>query len=407
MKKNKNILTFVEDAKKKMRDSINFSNKSELVNIIQSENRILSENIISNFNIPAEDNSAVDGYAFNLKKNKKKFIVVGESKPGIPFTKSLKTNEAIKIFTGSNILKKNQINLVVMLEDCKILNNSVEIKKKFKIGQNIRKKGEDVKKNKVVFTKGRKIRSVDLAQLLSLGIKKIKVFKKIKVGVFSTGSEINQDLKRKKNQIFDANKITIISMLKKIGCDTLDLGLVKDDFKETKKKIIQNSSKCDLLISSGGISDSETDMVGKILSSFGKINFWKLAIKPGRPFAFGEINKTPFIGLPGNPVAAIVTFLMLVIDYLKILSGNKNVKIKKQMISSNFSMTKKLGRREWLRGWIVERNNKKILEKFKTTGSGIISSISQSDGIIDIDEDVKYIKKGKKLNFRSYEDLLN
>ena len=196
-------------------------------------------------------------------------------------------------------------------------------------------------------------------------------------------------------------------MLKKIGCDTLDLGLVKDDFKETKKKIIQNSSKCDLLISSGGISDSETDMVGKILSSFGKINFWKLAIKPGRPFAFGEINKTPFIGLPGNPVAAIVTFLMLVIDYLKILSGNKNVKIKKQMIPSNFSMTKKLGRREWLRGWIVERNNKKILEKFKTTGSGIISSISQSDGIIDIDENVKYIKKGKKLNFRSYEDLLN
>ena len=177
--------------------------------------------------------------------------------------------------------------------------------------------------------------------------------------------------------------------------------------KSSKKKIIQNSSKCDLLISSGGISDSETDMVGKILSSFGKINFWKLAIKPGRPFAFGEINKTPFIGLPGNPVAAIVTFLMLVIDYLKILSGNKNVKIKKQMISSNFSMTKKLGRREWLRGWIVERNNKKILEKFKTTGSGIISSISQSDGIIDIDEDVKYIKKGKKLNFRSYEDLLN
>ena len=218
-----------------MRDSINFSNKSELVNIIQSENRILSENIISSFNIPAEDNSAVDGYAFNLKENKKKFIIVGESKPGIPFTKSLKPNETIKIFTGSNILKKNQINLVVMLEDCKILNNSVEIKKKFKIGQNIRKRGEDVKKNKVVFTKGRKIRSVDLAQLLSLGIKKIKVFKKIKVGVFSTGNEINQDLKRKKNQIFDANKITIISMLKKIGCDTLDLGLVKDDFKETKK----------------------------------------------------------------------------------------------------------------------------------------------------------------------------
>ena len=148
-------------------------------------------------------------------------------------------------------------------------------------------------------------------------------------------------------------------------------------------------------------------MIGRILSSYGKINFWKLAIKPGRPFAFGEINKTPFIGLPGNPVAAIVTFLMLVVDYVKILSGNRNIKIKKNMISSNFSMTKKPGRREWIRGWITEKNNKQFLEKFNTTGSGIISSISQSDGIIDIDEDVKYIKKGKKLNFIKYEDILN
>ncbi len=303
--------------------------------------------------------------------------------------------------------KKNKINAVVMLEDCKVLKNLIEIKKKIIVNQNIRKKGEDVKKNKVVFLKGRKIRPVDLAQLSSLGLKKINVYKKIKVGIFSTGSEINQDVKRKKNYIFDANKITLISMFNTIGCEALDLGLIKDNYNETKKKIIKNSSKYDLLVSSGGISDSDTDMIGKILSTYGKINFWKLAIKPGRPFAFGEINKTPFIGLPGNPVAAIVTFLMLVVDYVKILSGNRNVKIKKNMISSNFSMIKKLGRREWIRGWITEKNGKQFLEKFNTTGSGIISSISQSDGIIDIDEDVKYIKKGKKLNFIKYEDILN
>ena len=195
-------------------------------------------------------------------------------------------------------------------------------------------------------------------------------------------------------------------MFKKIGCEAKDLGLIKDDFNETKKKIIKNSSKFDLLVSSGGISSSETDMVGKILSSFGKINFWRLAIKPGRPFAFGEINRTPFIGLPGNPVAAIVTFLMLVVDYVKILSGDKNFRIKKRLISANFSM-KKIGRREWLRGSIIEKNNKQFLEKFKTTGSGIISSISQSEGIIDIDENVEYIKRGNKLNFIRYEDILN
>ena len=220
-----------------MKDSIKFLNKSELVDIDKSENRILSENIISKYDIPEEDNSAVDGYGLNSQNNEFFFSVVGESKPGSPYKKSLKTNEAIKIFTGSNILKKNNINSVVMLEECKILKNSIKIKNKFNIGQNIRKKGEDVKKNNVVFMKGRKIRTVDLAQLLSLGIKKVKVYKKIKVGVFSTGSEINKGPKKKKNHIFDANKITLVSMLKKIGCEVIDLGLIKDDFNETKKKL--------------------------------------------------------------------------------------------------------------------------------------------------------------------------
>ena len=389
-----------------MKQSIKLSKKTEHIKIEKSEGRILSKNIIANFNIPEEDNSAVDGYAINLKNNERLFSIVGESKPGKPFKKRLKKNEAIKIFTGSNILKENKVNTVVMLEDCKILKDSIEIINSFTKGQNIRKKGEDVKKNTIVFREGRKIRPVDLAQLLSLGIKKIDVYKKIKVGIFSTGSEINKNSKRKKNYIFDANKLTLISMFKKIGCDAFDLGLVKDDFYETKKKILESYSKFDLLVSTGGISSSDTDMVGKILSNFGKIKFWKLAIKPGRPFAFGEIKKTPFIGLPGNPVAAIVTFLMLVVDYVKILSGDRNYKVKKDLINANFSMKKKLGRREWIRGWVTEKNSKKYLEKFDITGSGIISSITQSDGIIDIDENVEYIKKGEKLNFIRYEDIL-
>ena len=372
MKKKKIKLTLVKDAKYKMKQSIKLSKKTEHIKIEKSEGRILSKNIIANFNIPEEDNSAVDGYAINLKNNERLFSIVGESKPGKPFKKRLKKNEAIKIFTGSNILKENKVNTVVMLEDCKILKDSIEIINSFTKGQNIRKKGEDVKKNTIVFREGRKIRPVDLAQLLSLGIKKIDVYKKIKVGIFSTGSEINKNSKRKKNYIFDANKLTLISMFKKIGCDAFDLGLVKDDFYETKKKILESYSKFDLLVSTGGISSSDTDMVGKILSNFGKIKFWKLAIKPGRPFAFGEIKKTPFIGLPGNPVAAIVTFLMLVVDYVKILSGDRNYKVKKDLINANFSMKKKLGRREWIRGWVTEKNSKKYLKKFDITGSGII-----------------------------------
>ena len=408
MKENQKLM-FAKIAKKKMKESISFKNKSENIPIEYCQNRIIAENIYSKYNIPFQDNSAVDGYAINFcqKKKIKTFILVGESKPGKPYNKKLKENEAISIFTGSNIIDKNKINTVLMLEDCKISKNKITIKKNFRVGQNIRKKGEDLIENQIVFRKGRQIRTVDIAQLLSMGQKKIKVFKKVTVGVLSTGSEINQTKTRQNQLIFDANKLTLISMLKKIGCNTIDLGIIKDNFQDTKKTILNSIPNCDLLISSGGVSDSDTDMIGKILMSYGKINFWKLAIKPGRPFAFGEIKKTPFIGLPGNPVATIVTFLMLVVDYIKVLSGNREFPDRSRYISSGFSMKKKLNRREWIRGSIINQGKKQFLEKYKTTGSGIISSISQSEGIIEVEENVDYIKKGMKLKFLTFEDILN
>lgn len=408
MKKNQKLMC-AKIAQKKMKESISFINKSEKISIEHCQNRIIAENIYSKYNIPFQDNSAVDGYAINFcqKKKIKTFILVGESKPGKPYNKKLKENEAISIYTGSYIIDKNKINTVLMLEDCKISKNKITIKKKFRVGQNIRKKGEDLKENQIVFRKGRQIRTVDIAQLLSIGQKKIKVYKQVTVGVLSTGSEINQTKKRQNHLIFDANKLTLISMLKKIGCNTVDLGIIKDDFQDTKKKILNNIPNCDLLISSGGVSDSDTDMIGKVLISHGKINFWKLAIKPGRPFAFGEIKKTPFIGLPGNPVATIVTFLMLVVDYIKVLSGNREFPDRSRYISSGFSMKKKLNRREWIRGSIINKGKKQLLEKYKTTGSGIISSISQSEGIIEVEENVDYIKKGMKLKFLTFEDILS
>ena len=408
MKKNQKLMC-AKIAQKKMKESISFINKSEKISIEHCQNRIIAENIYSKYNIPFQDNSAVDGYAINFcqKKKIKTFILVGESKPGKPYNKKLKENEAISIYTGSYIIDINKINTVLMLEDCKISKDKITIKKKFRIGQNIRKKGEDLKENQIVFRKGRQIRTVDIAQLLSIGQKKIKVYKQVTVGVLSTGSEINQTKKRQNHLIFDANKLTLISMLKKIGCNTVDLGIIKDDFQGTKKKILNNIPKCDLLISSGGVSDSDTDMIGKVLISHGKINFWKLAIKPGRPFAFGEIKKTPFIGLPGNPVATIVTFLMLVVDYIKVFSGNREFPDRSRYISSGFSMKKKLNRREWIRGSIINKGKKQLLEKYKTTGSGIISSISQSEGIIEVEENVDYIKKGMKLKFLTFEDILS
>ena len=409
--KNNKILISVNSAKKKMIDSLkNYKNASEFIDFKDSENRVLANNIVSKNNIPEFDNSAVDGFGINynsIKKEKKTLKIVGESRPGKPFKNKVKIGEAIVIFTGAFILKKNNINTVCFEENCLIENSNLKIIKLPKKGDNIRKKGEDIKKNQVAFKKGRKIRTVDLAQLSSLGLKKIKVFKKIKVGVFSSGDEISSSSKKKKFSIFDANKTVLISLIKRLGCEISDLGVIKDNFEHTQKKLNKNLSSFDLIITSGGVSKSRIDHIGNFFSTSGKVNFWQLSLKPGRPFAFGKLNNTPFIGLPGNPVAAVVTFLMLVVNFLKNLCGIKKTEIIERLIPANFEMKKKTGRTEWLRGSIKIINNNFFLEKFHTSGSGIISSISNTDGIIEINEDVKYIKKGTLLKFYRYEDILN
>jgi molybdopterin molybdotransferase len=293
------------------------------------------------------------------------------------------------------------------MENCKVQNGQLNFIKKPLRGENIRCQGEDLRVNQVVMEKGRKIRAVDIAQLSSLGLKRINVFKKLKIGVFSSGNEIIQTFKKKQFTIFDANKDTLIAMIHKIGCEPYDLGIIKDDLSETKKNILKNLSKYDLIITTGGISTSKQDNVSKFFSNFGQIKFWRLAVKPGRPIAFGLLRNKPFIGLPGNPVAAIVTFLMLITDYLKQLSGNRNLENIERFLPANFTMKKKVGRTEWLRGSIKIINNKQKLERFSKTGSGIISSISKSEGIIEINEDLEYIKKGTLLKFYRYEDILN
>ena len=410
MKKNKRLIS-VFSAKKKMIDSLKkFKNTSEYIDFRDAENRVLAANIFSKNNIPEFDNSAVDGFGINyksVKKQNKTLKIVGESRPGKPFKKKVKVGEAIIIFTGSIILKSNNIDTVCFEENCLVDNKTLQILKLPGKGDNVRKKGEDIKKNKIAFKKGRKIRTVDLTQLSSLGLKKVKVFRKIKVGVFSSGDEISSKTVKRKYSIFDANKIVLTSLLKKVGCEASDLGLIKDNFEHTKIKLNKSLSSFDLIITSGGISKSKIDHIGNFFSISGKINFWQLALKPGRPFAFGKLNNTPFIGLPGNPVAAVITFLMLVVNYIQKLSGIEKNEIIERLIPSNFEMVKKTGRTEWLRGSIKKINNNYFLEKFHTSGSGIISSISQTDGIIEINENIKYIKKGTLLKFYRYEDILN
>ena len=387
--------------------------KTEYIEIDSCVGRILAEDVKSKINVPPSDNSAVDGYGFNyLNSLKNKSLkIIGSSKPGEPFLQKLMPNTTVRVFTGAPLLKNKSscnIDTVIMTEDCIIVGDKVFFKRLLKKGSNIRLKSEDIRKGNIIMSKGIKIRPYDVGYLASVGIKKLKVYKKINVGVFSTGNEIKKEgIKKNDFKIFDSNKLNLLSLLDRIGCHVQDLGIIKDDLNQTHKKLLESTNNCDLIITSGGVAASETDQIIKTINEIGKIFVWKLAIKPGRPIAFGKIKSKFFFGLPGNPVAVLVTFFMLIVDFIYTVSGRTKLPIKYNLLESNFNFQKKKGRTEWLRGSIKEYKNKLKVSKFNNEGSGILTSIAKTDGIIELNEKTEFITKGEMLKFYKYEDFLN
>ena len=410
-------LTSLQTAHRVISRKIKKINNIEVISLENSEGRILAESLISKINIPNYNNAAVDGFAFNfnelkrnIKKNNKFLKNIGSSRPGKPFLKKIDSGESIEIFTGSYLISKTKKcpDTVVMRENCEIKDNMLSIIKIPKKGANIRLMGEDIKKGKVIMKKGEKIRPVDLGFISSIGINKLKVYKKIKVGVFSSGNELSTNAMNKaKYKIFDSNKITLITLLKKLNCEVIDMGIIEDNYKESEKRLNEAANIVDLIITTGGVAGSESDLIVKALNNIGELNIWKLAIKPGRPLAFGSIKGKPFFGLPGNPVAVVVTFFMIILSFLQRIQGRNSLPFFYNLIPSNFSFKKKEGRTEWLRGSTKLIKEKIVLDKYKSEGSGILSSISQSDGIIELEEEKKFIKKGELLKFYKFGDFLN
>ena len=403
----------VSEAKDILNKFIFVTRKTEFIEIRNCVNRISSQNIISKNNVPKYNNAAVDGYALNfddLKADIREFELVGCSRPGEPFNGKLEKGQAIKIFTGAIILPKfrNKINVVFMRESCCQIKNKIKINEFFFKGQNIRKRGEDIKNGEIILEKGRKIRVVDLGFLSSLGLKTLKVYKKLNVGIFSTGDEIiTKKGESSKNKIFDSNMLTLLSMVESLGCNPIEFGVIGDDYNESKKKIFESLKLCDVLITTGGISSSETDHIKTFILKNGKLKFSKILMKPGRPFSFAVVKNKPLLGLPGNPVAVVVVFLMFVVNYISKMSGLQSKKINYSYLPSSFDLKKKKNRKEWLRGSIIIKNKKIMLTKFKNEGSGILSSVFTTQGIIELDEKTEYIKKGDLLKFYRYEDILN
>ena len=394
---NKLIHTFLHSVK-----------ETESLMLMDSLNRVLAIDLISPVDVPNYDNSAMDGFGFNISSLKKtnKLKVKSTVLAGKPINCSIKDGEATQIMTGGKIPKG--VDTVIPIELIDYKDNYITFIEIPKIGANIRKSGEDIAKKDIVLNKGTLLHPPELGLIASLGFSKIKVFKKLKVGFFSTGDEIIETGKKiRSGQVYDSNRFTVHSMLKRLNVNCIDLGLVPDNKKVIKNNLQKLAKEVDLIITTGGVSVGEADYMKEVLKEIGEVLFWKLSIKPGRPMAYGKIKNTDFFGLPGNPVSAMVTFYQVVQNAIKIRSGAKiDNQIPLFKVECVESIFKKPGRTEFQRGILFES---KGVWKVKTTGkqgSAILTSMSKANCFIVLDADKGSIKVGEIVDIQLIDSFI-
>ena len=389
----------VEAALENILKSISSIKTSEYVDLKSAYGRILSKNIKSKINVPNYKNSAMDGYAVNVSdfnEKNKTYDCIGESFAGNPFLKPVKKNQAIKVMTGGMV--PSGCNAVVMKELITQKGRIITTKSKIIKDQNIRFPGEDIKKNEIVLKAGKEIDEIDIGILASLGIDRVSVKKRPIIGFVSTGDELVSIKKPIKiSQVYDSNRYLLHGLLKKYPVEIKDYGVVKDKIKSIEKKFLEASLNCDVLITTGGVSVGDADYVKEVLEKLGKVNFWKIAVKPGRPLAYGKIKKCIFFGLPGNPVSVIVTFNLFVNAALNKLMGkgqDHTLSLEAELLTS---VKKRKGRKEYKRGVLISKKNKLYVRKSGLQGSNILSSVKDANCYIELGENMREVPKGAKV----------
>jgi molybdopterin molybdotransferase len=360
---------------------------TERVNVRAGLGRVLAEDVVSPLNVPAHDNSAMDGFAVRFADLKPEGEVtlksVGSSFAGAPFKGTVAAGQCVRIMTGGVVPAGTDT--IVMQEHARAEGNRVTIGPGHKKGQNLRRAGEDLKAGEVALKRGVALRPAETGLISSLGVGEVAVYRKLRVAFFSTGDElVSIGTQPGEGQIFDSNRYTIHGMLTRLGCEVLDMGVVRDDPKLLERAFHDAAAAADVVITSGGVSVGEADFVKDLLNKLGEVVFWKIAMKPGRPLAYGKIGAAHFFGLPGNPVSVMVTFYQFVRDALLVLSGRDPVlPLPTFKVPCTSTLKKAPGRTEFQRGilaqdaaggWSVRVTGEQ--------GSGILRSMSEANCFI-------------------------
>ncbi len=383
----------------------------ETVALGEADRRILARDIAAPLPLPPFTNSAVDGYAVasrDLPKTAEQaFAVTDRVAAGSSAGKPIEPGHAVRIFTGAPM--PEGADTVFMQEDVRVEGGKVVVPAGLKPGANVRPAGEDIALGHPALKAGQRLRPQDIALAAAFGLTGIDVIRRIRVAVFSTGDELaSPGEARGAAQLFDSNRFMLIAMLRRLGCEVSDAGIFADERASLANGLKQMAADHDLLLTTGGVSTGEEDHVKAAVESAGSLVLWRMAIKPGRPVAMGIIGGTPFIGLPGNPVASFVTFVHVVRPTILALSGAAQEPLMPMPVRAAFSYKKKIARREYVRV-SLRKGDDGVLEavKFPREGAGLLSSLAETDGLVELGEEVTQVAPGQMVGFLSYANLIN
>jgi molybdopterin molybdotransferase len=385
----------------------------ERVHVRSALGRVLAADIVSPLAVPGQDNSAMDGYAVrfaDLKADGETMLKrVGESFAGKPWGGAIGAGECVRIFTGG-VMPKGA-DTVVMQERAREDEHGVHIAAGAvtKLGTNRRFAGEDLKQGQVVFRAGQRVRPAELGMIASLGIGEVGVYRKLRVAFFSTGDELKSiGTPLGPGEIYDSNRYTLHGMLNRLGCETIDMGVVEDAPDKLERAFAAAAEAADVVITSGGVSVGEADYVKQLLDKLGEVLFWKIAMKPGRPLAYGKVRNAHFFGLPGNPVSVMVTFYEFVRDALLTLQGQREIQPLPTFKVPLAAPIKKMpGRTEFQRGILAaDGRGGWTVRTTGDQGSGILSSMSQANCFIVLGSDTGNVAAGEWVDVQLLEGLI-
>jgi molybdopterin molybdotransferase len=383
---------------------------TQAVPLVEADGRILAKDLAAPLPLPPFTNSAVDGYAVGsgeLPKGEERAFPVSARVQAGSSGEAARPGHAVRIFTGAPM--PDGTDTVFMQEDVRIDDaGRVVLPAGLRPGANVRPAGEDIPQGHITLRSGQRLRPQDIALAAAFGLTQLDVVRRLRIAVFSTGNELaSPGTTRAASQLFDSNRYMLMAMLRRLGCEVSDLGILRDEPASLANALKQAAAQHDLILTTGGVSTGEEDHVKAGVEGAGSLVLWRMAIKPGRPVAMGVIGGTPLIGLPGNPVASFVTFVHVVRPTVLALLGAAPAPLVPLPVRAAFSYKKKLGRREYVRATLRKAGDGSLEAiKFPREGAGLLSSLVETDGLVELNERTVKVAPGDSVGFVSYAELL-